>query len=229
MAASNCRTHGVQVSVVTCPTTAPCTVFFSVSRYAQLAVHLDYLVQWAWDWGGCGCPQDWPWGAVGYPRLAKALHDLAQATHPGVVSVASTWDFDKPEAGEFAGLDGWIRTNPGIFSAVVADGHDDFPAWPLQHGGVGGLPVVGFPEISMWGRSPWGGYGANPMPGRFQRFWEEARGLLQGGMPYSEGIYEDLNKVLSAHPPSTTRKNASRPPSESGGRWGGGGGCTGRL
>jgi len=47
----------------------------------------------------------------------------------------------------------------------MVDDHDDFPRWPLDHGGgkVGGLPLLNFPEISMWGRSPWGGYGFNPL------------------------------------------------------------------
>lgn len=38
-------------------------------------------------------------------------------------------------------------------------------------------------QISMWGMSPWGGYGANPLPGHLQQ---------------PEGIYEDLNKVISS-------------------------------
>ena len=48
----------------------------------------------------------------------------------------------------------------------------------------------------MWGQSPWGGYGANPLPGRLQRLWNETAHKLAGGFPYSEGIYEDLNKVI---------------------------------
>ncbi len=48
----------------------------------------------------------------------------------------------------------------------------------------------------MWGQGPWGGYGANPLPDRFQRLWNQASNKLSGGFPYSEGIFEDLDKVI---------------------------------
>jgi len=49
----------------------------------------------------------------------------------------------------------------------------------------------------MWGRSPWGGWGANPLPSRFDRLWAQTNGSVTGGMPYSEGIYEDMNAALA--------------------------------
>ena len=62
----------------------------------------------------------------------------------------------------------------------------------------GGLPLLNFPDISMYGQNPWGGYGANPHPGRLQQRWDETKKKLSGGFPYSEGIYEDINKVICA-------------------------------
>lgn len=50
----------------------------------------------------------------------------------------------------------------------------------------------------MWGNSPWGGFGANPLPARFQRLWDQVKGTVTGGFPYSEGIYEDMNKAVVA-------------------------------
>lgn len=50
----------------------------------------------------------------------------------------------------------------------------------------------------MWGNSPWGGFGANPLPGRFQRLWDQVKQVVRGGFPYSEGIYEDMNKATVA-------------------------------
>jgi hypothetical protein len=50
----------------------------------------------------------------------------------------------------------------------------------------------------MWGNSPWGGFGANPLPGRFQRLWDQVKHVVEGGFPYSEGIYEDMNKAVVA-------------------------------
>ena len=58
--------------------------------------------------------------------------------------------------------------------------------------------MVNFPEISMYICDPWGGYGANPMPQHLQKLWDSSRRYLQGGFPYSEGSYEDLNKAICA-------------------------------
>ena len=34
------------------------------------------------------------------------------------------------------------------------------------------------------------------MPDRFQKLWDQAKTVVSGGFPYSEGIYEDINKVV---------------------------------
>ena len=73
-----------------------------------------------------------------------------------------------------------------------------YPRFPLEKGVPGGFPLLNFPEISMWNQGPWGGYGANPFPNRLQQRLDEIKGKLSGGFPYSEGIYEDLNKVICA-------------------------------
>ncbi len=49
----------------------------------------------------------------------------------------------------------------------------------------------------MFSREPWGGFGANPAPTRFQGLWEPIVGLVTGGAPYSEGIYNDMNMVIA--------------------------------
>ena len=50
----------------------------------------------------------------------------------------------------------------------------------------------------MWGALPWGGFGANPLPAHHQQIWDSGKDSLAGGFIYSEGIFEDLNKVLYA-------------------------------
>ena len=44
-----------------------------------------------------------------------------------------------------------------------------------------------------------GGYGANPIPSAMQKDWDSNGHLISGGMPYSEGIYLDMNQVLRQH------------------------------
>lgn len=185
-----------QVSVV-----KPGGVGYLLNNYRQLfrlfskaGVTLDFWVAWPYDEGGSACTVDgvseWPWGAVGFPNITHQVALAAKQVFPSMRTIVSTWGFDRPESNEFAGLDSYIKQNPGAFDFTMADSNTDFPAWPVQHRhGPGELPLLNFPEISMWGRTPWGGFGANPMPSRFQRLWEQAGELLSGGMPYSEGIY----------------------------------------
>lgn len=160
---------------------------------------LDVLIFWAYDPGGCGCADDWPWGARGFPAISAAVLQDYRTLRPAVKGVLSTWFFDYQPAGEYDGLDAYLRSNAtrGVFNAVLSDSEGGLPAWPRQHRGApGGLPLYNFPEISMWARTPWGGYGANPGPSRFQAQWAQTEGLVRGGAPYSEGIFNDLNMII---------------------------------
>jgi hypothetical protein len=160
-------------------------------------VELDYLDYWPYDEGGCGCKQCWPWGARGYPTLCRELSAAARVKLPRVRFILSTWTFDSPPAGEWQGLADFLARDKSWVDYIQADDpYDNVPRYPLEKGVPGGLPLLNFPEISMWGQSPWGGYGANPLPARLQRLWNQTDRKLSGGLAYSEGIYEDLNKVI---------------------------------
>ncbi len=167
--------------------------------YAGLAEEgIDLLVHWPYDEGGCACPRCSPWGANGYLSLSRELSLLARSYFPQVKTVLSTWMFDIPPEDEWNGLAQSLAGGNDWCDYILADSHEDYPRYPLEHPAPGGLPLLNFPEISMWGLSPWGGYGATPLPGRFQRLWDQVKGVVRGGFPYSEGIYEDLNKAIVA-------------------------------
>jgi len=157
---------------------------------------LDFFVSWPYDEGGCGCAQCRPWGARGFLNLSRDIAGLAREKYPGSRFVLSTWLYDTPPEGEWEGLSRALAADGSWVDAVMADAHEDFPRYPLDHPTPGGKALLNFPEISMWGQSPWGGYGANPLPARFERLWRQASSRLSGGFPYSEGIFEDINKVL---------------------------------
>ena len=163
---------------------------------AFMDIGLDYVATWPYDEGGCGCENCRPWGAKGYPNLMIEMNKEAKKYYPNCKIVASTWYFDEPEEGEFKGFYERLKTDLDFVDYVMADSFDSFPEYPLEHEPV--KPVVSFPEISMWKLYPWGGRGANPQPKRFQRIWNSAKHVLQGGMPYSEGIFEDILKVQFA-------------------------------
>ena len=155
---------------------------------------LDWLVTWPYDEGGCGCEKCRPWGANGYLRGARVLIKCAKEYYPDIKTVISAWLFDDPEdEGEYDGLYRALRDGEMPADMIMADSHDKFPLYPLTHEKV--RPVINFPEISMWKLFPWGGFGANPMPARFESFWRSAADILDGGMPYSEGMYEDISKI----------------------------------
>lgn len=161
-------------------------------------VGLDFVVYWPYDEGGCGCDRCWPWGSRGFVSISRELALLARLRNPKTKVVLSTWMFDSPPAGEWAGLAKALEEDKSWVDYIMADAHEDFPRYPLDRGVPGNLPLINFPEISMWGMSPWGGFGANPLPGHLQSLWNQVAGKVTGGLPYSEGIYEDLNKVISS-------------------------------
>lgn len=161
-------------------------------------VAIDYLVIWPYDAGGCDCEGCRPWGANGFLKIAQEEADLFREHFPHGRIILSTWYFDD---GEWAGLAERFRAGPVWADLILADNAlANFPAFPLQHEVPGGLPMVGFSEISMWdtgGWGPWGGFGANPAPGLLQCSWDQAGARLAGGYPYSEGIFEDINKIIA--------------------------------
>jgi len=89
-----------------------------------------------------------------------------------------------------------IEDRPGGGVRIV--GIDFFPKYLLETGVPGRLGLLNFPEISMFGMNPWGGYGANPAPAHFEKLWGRIKHMAAGGAPYSEGVYEDLNKAIYA-------------------------------
>jgi len=160
-------------------------------------IGLDYWFIWPYDNGGCTCPKCAPWGANGYLKMAEPLARAYRQAFPGGKVVLGTWYFDRWANGEWDGITARFKAKkPDWVDYIMADNFEEYPRYPLDKGVPGGFPLLNFPDISMWGQNPWGGYGANPMPGRLQQRWDETRQKLSGGFPYSEGIYEDLNKVI---------------------------------
>ena len=172
-----------------------------LDAFSDLA--LEYLWIWPYDQGGCTCPKCKPWGANGFLAMAEPIARRFKRRFPRGKAVLSSWYFDKFTSGEWDGLSRAFAAPPGWVDCILAGAFGDvFPEYPLKHGVPGGVPMVSFPEISMYYGHvyepgvPWGGFGANPFPSRLQSLWNQAGGSLSGGFPYSEGIYEDINKAV---------------------------------
>jgi len=161
-------------------------------------VDLDLLMIWPYDQGGCCCAGCRPWGCNGFLLMIPKIVTLARQFFPNIQIILSTWLFDPNDIneGEWEGLSQKLAYSPDWINYILADSHTTFPNYPLKHGSPCNYPLINFPEISMWNMGPWGGYGANPLPMRFQKHWNEIKDHIFGGVPYSEGIFEDLNKVI---------------------------------
>ena len=165
--------------------------------YERLSgINLDVICYWPYDEGGCACAQCSPWGSNGFLKLSHDFTLLGRRYFPNMKTLLSTWMFDTPLEGEWQGLTEALAKDNDWVDYILADSHEDFPRYPLEVGVPGKRPLLNFPEISMWGNSPWGGMGALPQPARFQRLWDQVKHVVSGGFPYSEGIYEDLSKAV---------------------------------
>jgi len=158
---------------------------------------------WPYDQGGCGCAECKPWGSKGFMKCVEEVGKLARQKMPGTKIILSTWYMDQAELAAVMKqlseqkdlVDGLVNEGnvlPATSGLGAVDGQASAGPSVLQRG----LPVVGFPEISMHGTFPWGGFGATPLTARAQGQWNAQKNGLQGGFPYSEGIYEDMTKIV---------------------------------
>lgn len=158
---------------------------------------LDYILTWPYDEGGCNCEVCRPWGANGYPKIVVETIKESRKFYPNAKFIVSTWFFDDPvDTGEYEGFYKHLKTDLADIDYIMVDAHGMYPKYPLTHEVI--KPIVNFPEISMFGLGPWGGRGANPLLKRFQKIWDQSKHILSGGMPYSEGKYEDISKIQFA-------------------------------
>jgi len=147
----------------------------------------EYLWIWPYDPGGCGCKNCRPWGSNGFLKCAESISGLARKRLPDVKIVLSAWFFKDDE---WQQLGKALGDDPDWVDMIMAEN--------ILGASPGKLPMVGFPEISMHETFPWGGFGATPLPRRHAELWQAKKSKLAGGFPYSEGIFEDINKVTYA-------------------------------
>ena len=144
---------------------------------------------WPYDAGGCGCAECKPWGSKGFMKCVREVGKLARKKLPGTEIFLSTWFLDN---NEWQGVKGQLAGEKKLVDGIISEPPHGPPIKPEEHG----LPMVGFPEISMHETFPWGGFGATPLTARSQGQWNAAKGISSGGFPYSEGLFEDLTKAV---------------------------------
>lgn len=161
---------------------------------------IDYMIFGPYDQGGCTCDACSPWGANGYLRCLKVLRPLIKQYLPGTKICMSSWYFERFIADEWNAFIEEIEKGDwkDWIGFIIAHFHEGerIPTYLREHKSVDTIPLVEFSEISMYGAKPWGGFGANPYPKKLNMVHTLSEGVYSGCLPYSEGIYEDLNKAI---------------------------------
>lgn len=158
-------------------------------------IDADYIAIGPYDQGGCSCSKCAPWGGNGYLKTYEAIAPLIKEIMPNTKIVLSLWQF-----GTFTGNTREFELvekalGEGKFPEIeFLESEPQYADYAVTHDMH--RPIINFTEISMYGAKPWGGFGANPLPKLFREVWEKSEKALSGGWPYSEGIYEDINKVI---------------------------------
>ena len=166
----------------------------SLERMKREGLDIKFLTHFPYDEGGCGCAECRPWGCRGYVKMCEAFRPVNREAFPDAKIVMSTWLFEEKE---FAGLWEYLKTHDWIDYLEIDDFGSDYPQYPLDHP----IPnnhtkIITFPEISMWGRIPWGGFGAVAYPKMLERIFRKCEKAVEGFRYYSEGLFEDINKAV---------------------------------
>lgn len=167
------------------------------SEVFGLFEHLDFLCLWPYDSGGCGCDGCRPWGGNGFLASAGIVARVFRERFPQGQIILSTWLMDPDE---WRAIRAQLESDrlPWVDALMAELFRGEYPPDLLRGEVPRNLPLLGFPEISMEGMTPWGGCGANPRPGAIEKRWHTFGRHLSGGFPYSEGIFEDVNKAVYA-------------------------------
>ena len=101
---------------------------------------------------GVPVPKCTVWGVNGYLSAAESVAKAYHRCFPNGKVVLSTWYFDRWANGEWEGItEKFNRKRPDWVDYILADDYGGtFPEYPLAHGSPGRLPMVNFPEISMY-------------------------------------------------------------------------------
>ena len=159
-------------------------------------INLKYTWIWPYDQGGCTCSKCAPWGSEGFLKTAPLVAGTFKKYFPGVEVILSVWDFDEFISGETEDFKQKFLNEGNYADYILCEPRGQYDRLPIRGGEIRSLPVVGFPEISMRYATPLGGFGANPLPRYIRHLWNVCKTEMAGGYPYSEGIFEDINKFV---------------------------------
>lgn len=157
-------------------------------KVLDLVGSIDIFIAWPFDQGSCGCVECKPW-ATKFLAICPEIQREVKRANPDTQFYVSTWFFNDDEMKQVqALLDSGVEWLDGVLTDTT---------WPGRFHPPARYARFVFPEISMSGSlfTGYGASGANPIPHRFVEEAAQAAKHDFGAALYSEGIYEDVNKV----------------------------------
>jgi len=162
-------------------------------KVLELLGPVDAFWYWPYDQGGCGCgacADEKGWGKT-FLKIGPAVARVVKRTQSGLRFIVSTWYMSD---GEMQLVYDAARRSDRWFDGILLE---------TRRAGEARVPpdcALSVPEISMFDCFfvSYGCNGANPAPRRFVEAAQRIAELGYGAVVYSEGVYEDLNKVVWA-------------------------------
>jgi len=158
----------------------------------NITVHVVSLA--FYDRGGCHCNLCRPWVKTGIKFIGEFHANTINEYFPQCEIYINDWHFEKTDGvDEVEWTKSYLKSSGSDW--VHGIHRDDRHAWDRWAGIDQNFEVITFFDISMIGG--WSGFGANPFPKRLDIFFSNMRANgINGGMAYTEGLFDDINKVL---------------------------------
>ncbi len=168
-------------------------------------IGLDFVTFICYDEGGCCCDKCWPWAGKGYYDMTHRLSKFLRERIPELEIWLFTWYVGRGEhqkdewpmlykrlQEDAAKGDNWV-------DYLLLETRDDYDGiyYPVRNGQpTAHTKLLTFPDVSMVGITPWGGFGAICTPELMKRWEKPFENHCSGGYLYSEGIWDDINKAV---------------------------------
>ena len=165
---------------------------------ADAGLRFSAFTAFAYDYGGCDCERCRPW-ILTFARLMKEIHALALKSHPAIEPWFCSWWWT---AEEHALFNNWAaREAPGWLKAMTL--HIEYgQTRPKDVAVPAGCRKLAFVHIGYGdqrGPDIYGHQGGVVAPQRLPATLRELRAMgADGFQAYSEGVFDDANKMLLA-------------------------------
>ena len=200
-----------QTGNLICPSTEKGFAYYQqmlekILDYTDVLGGLDFITLWSYDEGGCCCDKCWPWGGRGFYNMAHRISKYIRGRYPHIEIWLATWYLGRrPEQAEewpmlYQRLQEDAAKGDTWVDYLLLETRDDYPAvfYPAEHGQpTEHTKLLTFPDVSMTGITPWGGFGAICTPRLMRRQEQPFARHCDGGYLYTEGIFDDINKVYN--------------------------------